>query len=106
MKTQSKFAPTVDVGKLRIVDEPYSDGRAVIRSKYDDFFGNLKPNQRIVCPSGKAGGLGNSLRNWLIRRGHKNPVIRTRERCQDGDGGVWWISEPKTVWAGLGKAKK
>jgi hypothetical protein len=34
------------------------------------------------------------------------PIVRARERCDDGLGGVWWIKEaekPKTVWRGLEK---
>jgi hypothetical protein len=36
-------------------------------------------------------------------------VVRARERCNDGEGGVWWIKEaekPRTVWAGIGDTGK
>jgi hypothetical protein len=66
----------------------------------------LKPNQRMVCPNGSASRLSAQLRNWLEKKGHKEPIVRARERCDDGEGGVWWIKEaekPKTVWRGLEK---
>ena len=96
----------IDVAALRVVDEPYTDGRAMQATKYDAFFSTVQPNKRIQCPQGKAGGLANSFRKWLQKRGHKDVVVKSRERCDDGQGGVWWIKEaekPKTVWRGLEK---
>ena len=96
----------LDPSTLRIVDEPYKDGRASPVSKYEPIFSKLKPGQRIVCPTGYAARLSAQCRNWLEKKGHKNVVVRARERCDDGLGGVWWIQEepkPKTVWRGLGK---
>ena len=63
-------------------------------------------NQRMVCPNGSASRLSAQLRNWLEKKGHKEPIVRARERCDDGEGGVWWIKEaekPKSVWRGLEK---
>lgn len=97
----------IDVSKLRIVDEPYKDGRSLPVSKYEAFFATVEAGKRIVCPTGRAGGLGSQLRKWLERQGHKNAVVKTRERCPDGDGGVWWVetkAAPKTVWQPLKKA--
>lgn len=105
----SKSTPDtgIDVSKLKIVDEPYVDGRSMTVSKYDAFFATVQPEKRIVCPTGRAGGLGSQLRKWLERQGHTKPIVKSRERCADGNGGVWWIKaqeKPKTVWAGLKKA--
>ena len=96
----------LDPSTLRIVDEPYKDGRSIPVSKYEAIFSQLKPNQRMVCPNGSASRLSAQLRNWLEKKGHKDPIVRARERCDDGEGGVWWIKEaekPKTVWRGLEK---
>lgn len=96
----------LDPATLSIVDEPYKDGRASPVSKYEPIFSIAKPNQRIVCPAGAASRLSAQYRNWLERKGHKEPVVRARERCDDGKGGVWWIKEaekPKTVWQALEK---
>ena len=96
----------IDVTKLRISDDPYNDGRAEQKTKYDEFFASVKPNKRIVCPAGKAGGLASSFRKWLTKRGEKSPVVRSRETCQDGHGGVWWIKEaakPATLWQPMEK---
>ena len=96
----------IDVASLRVVDEPYADGRAMQATKYDRFFETVQPNKRIQCPHGKAGGLANSFRKWLQKRGHKDVVVKSRERCEDGLGGVWWIKEaekPRTVWQQLEK---
>lgn len=41
-----------------------------------------------------------------MKRGHKDVVVKSRERCGDGLGGVWWIKEaekPRTVWKQLEK---
>lgn len=94
----------LDPSTLRIVDEPYKDGRASPVSKYEAIFSALKPGQRLVCQHGSASRLSAQLRNWLEKKGHKNVIVRARERCDDGLGGVWWIQEdpkPKTVWRGL-----
>ena len=99
----------LDPSTLRIVDEPYKDGRASPVSKYEAIFSALKPNQRMVCPQGSASRLSAQLRNWLEKKGHKAPIVRARERCDDGLGGVWWIKEaekPRTVWAGIGDIGK
>ena len=96
----------LDPSTLRIVDEPYKDGRASPVSKYEPIFSALKPGQRLVCPHGSASRLSAQLRNWLEKKGVKEPIVRARERCDDGEGGVWWIQEaakPKTVWRGLEK---
>lgn len=96
----------IDVASLRVVDEPYTDGRAMQTTKYDAFFATVQPNKRIQCPAGKASGLASSFRKWLQKRGHKDVLVRSRERCDDGCGGVWWIQEaqkPKTVWQQLEK---
>lgn len=97
----------IDPSTLRIVDEPYKDGRASPVSKYEPIFSALKPNQRMVCPAGAGSRLAAQLRKWLMNKGHKDPIVRARERCDDGMGGVWWIKEaekPKTIWRGLEKA--
>lgn len=96
----------IDVSTLRISDEPYIDGRADQKTKYDEFFASVKPNKRIVCPSGKANGLASSFRKWLTKHGEKSPLVKSRETCEDGHGGVWWVKEavkPATVWCALEK---
>lgn len=99
----------IDPNALRIVDEAYTDGRATQATKYDAFFQTVPPNKRIQCPQGKAGGLASSFRKWLEKHGNKDAVVRSRERCVDGMGGVWWIKgakKPCTVWAGIGDIGK
>ena len=106
MKKTNRPEQPIDVSQLRIVDEPYTDGRSMQATKYDAFFATVQPNKRIQCPRGKAGGLANSLRKWLKKRGHKEPNVRARERCDDDLGGVWWVKEapaPQSPWAGLQK---
>ncbi len=97
----------IDPSALSIVDEPYTDGRARPVSKYEAVFSQLKPGQRLRCPDGTASRLSAQLKKWLASNGHKNAMVRARERCDDGQGGVWWIKpeeKPKTVWQGLRKA--
>ena len=100
----------IDPASLRIVDEAYVEKRAAQGSKYDEIFSMLKQGQRLVCGSGHAGRLSQQLREWLRQRGIEAPLVRSKERCDDGDGGVWWLGEkderppsavkPKTKFAG------
>ena len=73
----------LDPSTLRIVDEPYKDGRATPVSKYEAIFSQLKPNQRMVCPNGSASRLSAQLRNRLEKKGHKeqSPTPAARCRC-------------------------
>ena len=91
--TKPKLNPNapIDLSTLYITDEPFVEGRAAQVSKYETIFSKLPKNQRLVCPSGKAGRIGQSLRDWLEKRGHEAPVVRSKERCDDGKGGVWWL---------------
>lgn len=81
----------IDPGTLYITDEPFVGGRSVQGSKYDDIFARLPKNQRLVCATGQAARLSQGLRKWLERRGHPNAVVRSKECCDDGKGGVWWL---------------
>ncbi len=97
----------IDPSALSIVDEPYTDGRARPVSKYEEIFSRVEQNKRLRCPTGTASRLSGQLKKWLASKGHKDAVVRARERCNDGQGGVWWIKpeeKPKTVWQGLRKA--
>lgn len=97
----------IDPSTHSIVDEPYTDGRARPISKYEAVFSQLKPGQRLRCPDGTASRLSAQLKKWLASEGHKGAIVRARERCDDGQGGVWWMlpeQKPKTVWQGLRKA--
>ncbi len=106
LMTTKKPFQRIDVQQLRIVDEPYRSGRCVC-SKYDEIFSQLQKGQRLVCQAGHAGKLGNSLKKWLAARGQKAPLVRARERCDDGQGGVWWLEKPPaTVWQPLAAVDK
>lgn len=97
----------IDPSALSIVDEPYTDGRSRPVSKYEEIFSQLEQDKRLRCPAGTACKLSGRLKHWLAKQGHKDAVVRARERCDDGQGGVWWIKpdeKPKTVWQGLRKA--
>ena len=99
--TKTKTQGSIDPTKLQIIDEPYTEGRAAPPSKYDPIFSRLKVEQRIVCPAGSASKIGGQLKKWLAARGHKDAVVRARERCSDGNGGVWWRAKaatPSSVW--------
>ena len=97
----------IDPSTLYITDEPFVGRRSVQGSKYDDIFARLPKNQRLVCASGQAARLSQGLRKWLERRGQPGAVVRSKERCDDGKGGVWWldgatVKRPKTKWADKG----
>ncbi len=84
---------SIDPASLRIVDEEYVGKRAAQGSKYDEIFSVLRQGQRLACGSGHAGRLSQQLREWLRQRGIENPLVRSKERCDDGDGGVWWLGQ-------------
>jgi hypothetical protein len=89
-KAKTNVAP-IDPSSLYITDEPFVGGRAVQGSKYDEIFSKLPKNQRLVCATGQAARLSQGLRKWLEKRGHEAAVVRSKERCDDGKGGVWWL---------------
>ena len=97
----TKIQSTIDPSKLLITDDPYTEVRPAPPSKYEAVFSALNAGQRIVCPEGAASKIAGQLKKWLIAHGHKAPIVRARERCKDGKGGVWWMQEaltPATVW--------
>ena len=49
MKKENRTINFLDPAKLRIVDEPYKDGRATPVSKYETIFSALKPNAKVSC---------------------------------------------------------
>lgn len=81
----------IDPASLRIVDEEFLDAPRIAASKYDAIFAKLRPGQRLVCPPGVADRLAQTRRVWLKKRGHRPPLVKNRNLCQDGLGGVWWL---------------
>ena len=84
---------SIDPASLKIVDEAYVAERPPQGSKYDEIFSRLKQGQRLVCGAGHAGRLSQQLRVWLCQRGIDAPLVRCKERCNDGKGGVWWLGQ-------------
>ena len=84
---------SIDPASLKIVDEAYVAERPPQGSKYDEIFSKLKQGQRLVCGAGHAGRLSQQLRVWLRQRGIDAPLVRCKERCNDGLGGVWWLGQ-------------
>lgn len=96
----------IDVTKLRIVDETYSDGRASPESKFEPIFSQLAIGKRLACEPNDANRISAALKKWLERKGRKNPIVKSRARCEDGMGGVWWLGhkaqeKPKTKLVGV-----
>jgi len=91
MSNKTTKTGSIDPASLKIVDEAYVAERPPQGSKYDDIFSRLKQGQRIVCGAGHAGRLSQQLRVWLCQRGIDAPLVRCKERCDDGKGGVWWL---------------
>lgn len=102
-KLKTSEAHRIDPSALYITDEPFEGGRPVQGSKYDGIFSELKKNQRLVCPSGQAARISQGLRKWLSRRGHEAAVVRIKERCDDGKGGVWWLDGERAERPGRAK---
>ena len=88
--TKKTTAP-IDPDSLHITDEEFVDAPRIASSKYDAIFAKLRPGQRLVCPPGVAARLAQTLRVWLQKRGHRPPLVKNRNLCQDGMGGVWWL---------------
>lgn len=96
----------IDVTKLTIDDTPYTDGRATPESKFEPIFSKLPVGRRLVCQPGDAARISATLKKWLEKKGRKAPIVRARERCEDGMGGVWWLGhkdaeKPKTKLVGI-----
>ena len=89
---QTPVQDRVDLSDVQLTKEPYTQRRNV-NSKYADIFSRVSKNERIKCPAGKAGGIGHTLRSWLNRHVCDDAIVTTRERCDDGYGGVWWMGE-------------
>lgn len=92
---------------LFIVDEPYPGRQIKTVSKYAEKFAGMKQGVRLQCPTGTASRIASMLKKYLTARGHKEPIVRAIERCDDGKGGVWWLEKPRaSAWTGLGKREK
>lgn len=90
-KAKTNSQSFIDPSTLYITDEPFVESRPAYGSKYDAIFSKLPKNQRLVCATGQAERVRHALRKWLARRGHEDAVVRSKERCDDGKGGVWWL---------------
>lgn len=96
----------IDVTKLTIDDTPYTDGRSTPESKFEPIFSQLPVGKRLQCEPGDASRISAALKKWLERKGRKAPIVRAKERCDDGMGGVWWLGhkeqeKPKTKLVGV-----
>ena len=98
MPNKPKPTDLYDVASLSISNDPFVGRKRKEGSKYDAIFSQLKIGQRLVCHSDAAARLASQLKQWLVKRGHKNPVVRAVSQYGDGKGGVWWL------WNGHGWA--
>lgn len=90
----------INATELTITNDPYISGR-IVRSKYDPIFEQIEVGQRIVCPQGTAARLAVQFRKWLASHGYSDVEVKARERCADGQGGVWFLAgeiKPQTRW--------
>ena len=108
-KTTTVYTP-IDPADLSISNDVYAGRERTNDGKYAELFSKVKQGQRIVCPEGRAGGIAHAYAKWLKKNlGAKQPIVRTKDRCDDGKGGVWWLGEKEakpaaTHWVGLKKA--
>lgn len=109
MKKPTTYQP-IDPSELSISNDPYTGRERTNEGKYAEIFRKVKQGQRIHCPPGRAGAIAHAYEQWLLKNvGAKKPVIRTKRKCDDGKGGVWWLGEKEakpaaTHWVGLKKA--
>lgn len=87
-----KPAEPTDISALSICNDPPPAARQNPEGKYTQIFDQLKPNQRLKCPSGSAGRIGQQLRKYLEKKGIAGNV-KTTESYGDGHGGVWIIKK-------------
>ena len=110
MKKTTTVYTAIDPNELSISNDVYTGRERSSEGKYAELFSKVKQGQRIVCPEGRAGGIAHAYAKWLKKNiGAKHPIVRTKDRCDDGKGGVWWLGEKEakpaaTVWVGLKKA--
>lgn len=98
----------IDPSSLSIDNTPYEAPRRGNESKYESVFSKIKPGQRLKCESGTANRIAVQFRIWLKANGVENPVVKGREKCEDGFGGVWLMERvedpkpaPKSFWQQL-----
>lgn len=87
-----KPAEPTDISALSICNDPPPAARQNPEGKYTQIFDQLKLNQRLKCPSGSAGRIGQQLRKYLEKKGIAGNV-KTTESYGDGHGGVWIIKK-------------
>ena len=114
MPNKPKPTDLYDVASLAISNDPFIGRQRKEGSKYDAIFSQLKIGQRLVCHSDAAARLASQLKQWLVKRGHKNPVVRAVSHYGDGKGGVWWMevdaatkgrAKPQTTWVDVAARK-
>lgn len=89
--TPRKAAKHTDLSDLAICNDPPPMARTVPEGKYSPIFRKLPPGQRLKCPTGTAGRIGQSLRKWMEKNKVPGTVTST-ENYGDGAGGVWLIA--------------
>lgn len=103
----SKTYQPIDPSELSISNDAYAGRERTSQGKYAHIFSKVKQGQRIICQAGRSGGIAHAYAKWLKHNiGAKQPIIRTKDHCPDGKGGVWWLGEKEakpasTVWAAL-----
>lgn len=106
--TKKAYSP-IDPSELSISNDPYIGRSYTTEGKYAHIFSKVKQGQRIVCPENRASGIAHAYMKWLKANiGAKQPIVRTKDRCDDGKGGVWWLGEKDakpaaTVWQDLNR---
>lgn len=88
-----KPAKTIDPASLTISEDPVSDGRARVVSKFDPVFSKLQPGQCLICEPEQAPKLNSALRKWLDNKGLTGAKTKAMTRYPtDGKGRVWRLS--------------
>lgn len=93
-KTPSPAAtPAAPAFDVELTDEPYTPRDRTAVSKYAQFFETVQKNKRIKCETKKVGAIAKALETWLNKHVCEDALIRTRQVCPDGMGGIWWLGE-------------
>jgi hypothetical protein len=90
----------IDASALSICNDPPPVARTIPEGKYTAIFNSLQFDQRLKCPTGSAGKIGQQLRKHLEKKKAIAKVTST-ENYGDGMGGVWMlrVEAPKKLKA-------
>lgn len=77
----------IDPDSISVTNDPYEPSSTNTGSKFDTVFKQAQQGQRLKCNSGDAAHCQPVQKVF----GAPAPIVRSKERCKDDMGGIWWL---------------